>query len=271
MKPIALTKQIKQNKTIKHGNLLLFRDSDNNLRTLPSHCKHLGMSLSGIKPVNNSVTCNYHGWSFCADYAEQQGIFEYAGVVWEDVILSEEQGLPTTLLSNLQSDKWRQFKIKTNWRHLLSNLCDYSHFHVVHKSLGGKGLSKPTVNYIGRGMVDVVWETSLSRPAISEVQLFLGCRGMVSRVPFFDTWLNNISFVVEVNETESLLFTNHWFEKECYAENPWIRFWTNRIVDLLVYEDKKILEKIPPQKPLLQNEYNPLIKMIYNEFHVSKL
>lgn len=218
------------------------------------------MSLEGLKLSNDSVTCSYHGWNFCADYAESQGYFEYAGVVWRD----ERELFPIELLSSLQPDKWRQFRIKTNWRHLLSNLCDYSHFHVVHRSLGGKGLSKPTTNFIGDGKIEIVWESDFNRPTTSEVSLFVDCRGMVSRVPFFDTWLNNISFVIEVSDSESMLLTNHWFEKEYYDTNPWIRFWTNRIVDLLVYEDKKVLEKIPPQKPQLQGETNPLIKLVYD-------
>jgi phenylpropionate dioxygenase-like ring-hydroxylating dioxygenase large terminal subunit len=265
MKPIALTKQIKKDRLFNCGDYNFFFDSENNLRVFPSHCPHLGYKLEGLSPVNNELTCPYHGYSFCANYGEFFNFFEYGGIIWQDsgIYNFDESFIPTSLISKLNADKWRSFKIKTNWRHLLSNLVDFSHFSVVHSSLGGRGLSKPRVEYIGKGLIDVIWESKFNRPAVSEVNLFLNCRGMVSRVPFFDTWLNNVSFVVEVDKENSVLLTNHWFEKEYYDQNPWVRFWTNRIVDLLVYEDKKILEKIPPNKPLLQKETNPLIKDIY--------
>lgn len=259
MKPLCLTKQVRKEKVLTSGNILLTRDNENYLRSMERYCPHLGYDLSGVNPCNSKVQCPYHGYYLELDYAESNAIFEYAGIVW----LDDTSQLPVSLLSNLNSDKWRSFKIKTNWRHLLSNLCDFSHFDYLHASLGGRGLSKPSIKTISKNTIEITWKSSINRPATSEVQLFLDCQGMVSRVPFFDSYLNNVSFVVSLDDNTSVLLTNFWFEKEYYDENPWLRFWTNRIVDLLVYEDKKVLEKIPNQKPKLQLENNPLILSIY--------
>lgn len=263
MIPICLSKQLKYDRSYSYKNLCLSRDSlTHTIKSLPKYCPHLGYPLDNLQIKNNQVTCPYHGWSFCSHYTEELGIFEYGGIVWEENSNLKED-FPVDFLSKVKTENWRSFSIKTNWRHLLSNLCDYSHFHVVHKSLGGKGLSKPLYTPKNANSIQITWSSKYKRPLQSEVVLFLESRGMVSTVPFLDTHLSNISFVVEVSESESILLTSFWFEKELYNSNPWIRFWTNRVVDLLVYEDKKILEKIKPQKPNLYKEQNPLILKIY--------
>lgn len=262
MKPLTLSKQIKTKGNFRCGNYILFRDSEDNLKYIPHICPHLGYPLDNL-PIedNKKVTCPYHGFSICSNYADSINIFEYGGIVWEDVADNK----PIDLLANLKSRHWRSFPINTNWQHLLSNLCDYRHFDKIHLSLGAKGLYDPQFTYSEDNKLEVLWKSKLGdlRPKTAELYLFLDNRGVVNRVPFLNTYLNNISFVVEVDDENSILLTNFWFEEEGLNNNLLLRFFVNRISEILVYEDRKILEKIKI-KPKLEFENNPLIHKIYN-------
>ena len=44
-----------------------------------------------------------------------------------------------------------------------------------------------------------------------------------------------------------------------------MRFWSNRIIDLLVWEDQQMLQHIKDVKPRLEFENNPLIKKVFED------
>jgi phenylpropionate dioxygenase-like ring-hydroxylating dioxygenase large terminal subunit len=273
MIPICLEKEVKLNKVFctPDGNLLLTRDSENNIRSLLRTCPHMGFDLKyGEKKSSGGTNvlcqrCPYHGWSFEYNYAEQDNLLVHQGVVFYDNGNVNPEWIKW--LSELTPTKWRKFNIKCNWKHLLSNICDHSHFSSLHQGSGGRGLGNSKIIYHQDNYMQVSWETKYTRPMSSEVWLFKEEYTVVSRVPFGDTYLTNISLVVPQQNNQTTLLTNFFFDSDFYNTSPVMRWWANRVVDLLALEDKWVLERlrIDNNKPQLLRETNPLILEIYNE------
>ena len=282
MIPICLEKEIKSNKVFctPDGNLLLTRDSQNNLRSLLRTCPHMGFDLKygnqdTLPLVSGKLKtkvedrlcqrCPYHGWNFEYNYAEQDNLLVYQGVVFYDN--GDVNPNWVKWLSELTPTKWRKFDIKCNWKHLLCNLIDFQHFENLHQNSGGKGLGKSSIIYHQDNYMQVSWETKYTRPMSSEVWLFKDEYTVVSRVPFGDAYLTNISLVVPQQNNQTTLLTNFFFDSDFYNTSPVMRWWANRIVDLLALEDKWVLERlrINNNKPQLLGETNPLILEIYSD------
>jgi phenylpropionate dioxygenase-like ring-hydroxylating dioxygenase large terminal subunit len=265
MIPICLEKEIKQNKTFctPDGNFLLTRDSQNNLRSLSRTCPHMGFDLARGDLENNCQHCPYHGWDFEYGYAEQDNILVYQGVVFYDDGVVDPDWV--RWVSELSSQHWRRFSINCHWKHLLCNLVDHLHFGSLHQNSGGKGLGSSKIIYHKDNYVQVTWQTNYNRPMSSEVWLFKEDYTVVSRVPFGDSYLTNVSLVVPKTNSQTELLTNFFFDSDFYNTSPVMRWWANRIVDLLALEDKWVLERLRlgDGKPQLTGETNPLILEIY--------
>jgi phenylpropionate dioxygenase-like ring-hydroxylating dioxygenase large terminal subunit len=279
MIPICLHKEIKQNKVFctPDGNLLLTRDSQNNLRSLSRTCPHMGFDLAygnqdTLPLVSGKLKtkiedklclhCPYHGWNFEYNYAEQDNILAYQGVVFFDDVVDPDW---VRWVSELSPQHWRRFKINCHWKHLLCNLVDFQHFSFTHQNSGGKGLGISKITYHKNNYIQVVWQTNYNRPMSSEVWLFKDDYTVVSRVPFGDSYLTNVSMVVPKPNSQTELLTNFFFDSYFYNTSPVMRWWANRIVDLLALEDKWVLEhlRLGSEKPQLLGETNPLILEIY--------
>jgi phenylpropionate dioxygenase-like ring-hydroxylating dioxygenase large terminal subunit len=168
-------------------------------------------------------------------------------------------------VSELSPRHWRRFKINCHWKHLLSNLCDAAHFSQIHGGSGGKGLKSHKITYHKNNYIQVIWQTNYNRPMSSEVWLFKDDYTVVSRVPFGDSYLTNVSMVVPKPNNQTELLTNFFFDSYFYNTSPVMRWWANRIVDLLALEDKLVLERLRlnSNNPQLLGETNPLILEIY--------
>jgi phenylpropionate dioxygenase-like ring-hydroxylating dioxygenase large terminal subunit len=282
MIPICLHKEIKQNKVFctPDGNLLLTRDSQNNLRSLSRTCPHMGFDLAygnqnTLPLVSEKLKtkiedklcqhCPYHGWNLEYNYAEQDNILVYQGVVFYDDGVDPDW---VRWISELSPQHWRRFKINCHWKHLLSNLVDTKHFHIVHGFTGGAGLSDPQIEYQTNNYVRSVWKSNFKRTVTSEVFAFPEEKTVVVRAPFGDTCLTSISLVIDNKDGTSCLLSNFFFDSDFYNTSLWMRFLVNRVVDFLVFEDKKILEKIKTDTPLLQGENNLVIRNIYENFNI---
>lgn len=278
MIPVCASNKIKKYKNYKSldGNILLTRDSQNNLRWLPRTCNHMAFDLAEGKQTSSSTNvlcqiCPYHGRKFEYLYVNSQSLSEIGGVIFYDNCSPNEKW--GEYMQEVNSNNWRSFKVKGYYKHLLANLVDYEHFGQLHKKVGGVGLSLP--NYEEgktRDSLSITWTSQFSaRPAESEVELFKEEFTVVSKVPFLRNagrLVNLISVNIVVpsfNEEKCTLLTNFYFDEYFYNTSPVIRFWANRIVDILVWEDKWVLEnlRIGKNTPSLEHENNPLILSIY--------
>jgi phenylpropionate dioxygenase-like ring-hydroxylating dioxygenase large terminal subunit len=276
MKPICLSRQIKVGKKFQATqNLWLTRNAKHQIVAIPQTCPHLGLDLisANARLMPNCIVCPYHGRHISY---ETTNLVEHQGVVFsQNSTVSESQIGNLGFVSPfefsqplfIKSEVWRSFEFATNWRNLVVNVLDYEHVAAIHHRTIGFLLSNPIreIDVDDHNHLWVRWEAkSTMRPNQVDICLNLDKRMVLQKVPFQDTFLYSLNLVVETGKNQSRLLLNSWFEREELNNNLWMRFCSNRIIDLLVWEDQQMLKHVKTTKPKLQFENNPLIKRIYD-------
>lgn len=275
MKQICLSKQVKAGKKFQATeNLWLTRNSKQQIVEIPKECPHLGLDLieSQARLMPNCIICPYHKRHISY---EPTNLIEYLGVVFSqnrDVSESQIDDLPFSSPFEfsqplfIRSNTWRSFEFQTNWRNLVVNVLDYEHVAAIHNRTIGFLLSNPIreVDVDDHNHLQVKWSTK-SKLKSNEVDIWLNLdkKMVLLKVPFQDTFLYSLNLVVPTGESQSRLLLNSWFEREELNHNLWMRFWSNRIIDLLVWEDQQMLKHVKTTKPKLEFENNPLIKKVF--------
>lgn len=269
MKPICLSRKIRKEKIYDSGDLYLTRDGSNNIRVIPKTCPHLGFDLgkAKLKDGGLQVQCPYHNYSFSTLDPSCINVFDYQGLIW-DYSASDSSWfeIETSLIDKVDPSQWRGFKFKTNYKNLLANTLDFEHLTAVHKWSTGIGLKDTYIVFSNESRtLNLKWDSFIPRNDTVKARLFKQSNLAVLEAPFNDDTLTTLSFAIPSfdNDQESILLINHFFNKPENRANNWLRFWTNRVVDWLVWEDQKILKHINTNKPSLKGCANPLIWEIY--------
>jgi len=270
MQQICLSKQVKVGKKFQATeNLWLTRNARYQIVEIPRECPHLGLDLieAQAKLMPNCLICPYHKRHI--PYTPTN-LVEYQGVVFsQNSSVSASQIYDLPFVSQplfIKSEVWRSFEFQTNWRNLVANVLDYEHVAAIHNRTIGFLLSNPIreVDVNDPNHLQVKWSTK-SKLKSNEVDIWLNLdkKMVLLKVPFQDTFLYSLNLVVAVSENKSRLLLNSWFEREELNHNLWMRFWSNRIIDLLVREDQQVLCHVKGFKPKLEFENNPLIKRVF--------
>lgn len=259
--PLVRSKDIRKKKIYTQGENLFTRNRDNEVVYLPRYCSHLGYDLSCGKVKNDKIVCPYHSRSFEGDNSD---LLIKKGLVFKDVEKSsilDQEYLISVLKEEYVSSNWHRFVIRCNYKHLLSNLVDFEHLSEVHKYSTGIGLSKPIVESIGPLQIKITWSSKFKRSRSATVSL--QDYSVIITVPFLNTELTSINLVCPVDQETSILYINSFCKDDFYNTSLVTKFWINLLINILVWEDTRILEKLEKISPKLSQDSNPLISLIW--------
>ncbi|MBD3884970.1 aromatic ring-hydroxylating dioxygenase subunit alpha [Phormidium tenue FACHB-886] len=148
-------------------NLVLFRNSSNEVGALVDRCPHRGAALSlGRISDNGCLECPYHGWQFDRDgtcthvplnnpadirlsqlSAVSLPTRTFAGMVWIFTGQGDppELRLPDSLMRSpefyfIHHEVWN-----AHWTRLIENAMDYVHLPFVHRNSFGGAIAQPAI------------------------------------------------------------------------------------------------------------------------------
>lgn len=148
-------------------NLVLFRNSMNQVGALLDRCPHRGAALSlGRVNENGCLECPYHGWQFERDGTCTQVPLNnpaevrlsqlaavsfptriFAGMVWVFTGEAEppELRLPDSLMQSSESYFIHHEVWNAHWTRVIENAMDYVHLPFVHRNSFGGMIGQPAI------------------------------------------------------------------------------------------------------------------------------